>query len=96
MRLLPYLLPILSFLISCQQESPKTYLFVGSYTGGESADGIYVYELNQDNGELKNVEIAGNLINPSFHFHLMVNFYTPVQKQVWPSRAMSLRLVLMN
>ncbi|GAB5552740.1 MAG: lactonase family protein [Saprospiraceae bacterium] len=42
------------------------FLFVGSYTDGEKKEGIYVYEFDLANGELKEVEREGNLINPSF------------------------------
>ncbi|MGB0864465.1 MAG: lactonase family protein [Saprospiraceae bacterium] len=48
------------------QDSSKIYLFVGSYTSGESSEGIAVYKLNTQTGELTEVERASNLVNPSF------------------------------
>ena len=48
------------------QDSSKTYLFVGSYTSGEAAEGITVYDFNKDNGELNEIERVDSLINPSF------------------------------
>lgn len=61
--------PVFAFLVfaffSCQSPS-KTYLFVGSYTDGQKAEGIYVYKLKNKTGALIEVEREGNLINPSF------------------------------
>ncbi len=59
------LLFLLSIFFSCGTSS-KTFLFVGSYTNGIPASGIYVYQLNPSTGELQEVEREGNLINPSF------------------------------
>jgi 6-phosphogluconolactonase len=44
----------------------KTFLFVGSYTEGRVSKGIYVFDLNTNTGEIKEVESENNLINPSF------------------------------
>lgn len=48
------------------QNKSKTFLFVGSYTDGKKADGIYIYEFNTKNGKLKEVERGEEIINPSF------------------------------
>ncbi len=56
----------LSFGFITGQNKSKTFLFVGSFTQGEKTDGIYVYEFNSNNGELKEVEREGDLVNPSF------------------------------
>lgn len=60
---------ILLFLTTCSvfsQTSSNTYLFVGSYTSGEVANGIVVYDFNTDNGKLTEIEREGGVINPSF------------------------------
>lgn len=57
---------LFSFGVALGQSSARTYLFVGSYTEGENAEGIYVYEFNSSTGTLKEVEREDNLINPSF------------------------------
>ncbi|HOS47793.1 MAG TPA: lactonase family protein [Bacteroidia bacterium] len=44
----------------------KTYLFVGTYTDGQPDKGIYIYEFNSKNGNLKKVFSGENIINPSF------------------------------
>lgn len=48
------------------QSKSKTYLFVGSYTGGKPDTGIYVYELNSRSGKLKKISTVDNITNPSF------------------------------
>ena len=48
------------------QTNLKTYLFVGSYTGGKPDTGIYVYELNTRSGKLKKISTVDNITNPSF------------------------------
>lgn len=53
-------------LFSCNRSIEKTLLFVGSYTDGVKAEGIYVFKFNTNTGTLKEVEREGNLINPSF------------------------------
>lgn len=60
------LLLALSTCLVFGQNSSMTYLFVGSYTSGEKAEGICVYEFNTENGELTEVAKGHNLINPSF------------------------------
>lgn len=48
------------------QNRTKTYLFIGSYTGGKPDTGIYVYELNPKSGQLKKNSTVKNITNPSF------------------------------
>lgn len=43
----------------------RLWVYVGTYTTGESK-GIYLFELNTSNGELKPLGIAGEAVNPSF------------------------------
>lgn len=52
--------------IGCSNKTSKTFLFIGSYTGGEAAEGIYVYGFNTQTGNLIEVEREANVINPSF------------------------------
>ncbi len=42
------------------------YLFIGTYTGGKPAKGIYVYRFNPDNGRLARVATGEHVINPSY------------------------------
>ncbi|AFK04834.1 protein of unknown function DUF2394 [Emticicia oligotrophica DSM 17448] len=44
----------------------KTLMFIGSYTDGKPNNGIYVYELNKKNGEIRLLSHEENLVNPSF------------------------------
>ncbi|WP_064196934.1 MULTISPECIES: lactonase family protein [Emticicia] len=44
----------------------KTLMFIGSYTDGKPNNGIYVYELNKKNGEIRLLSHGENLVNPSF------------------------------
>ncbi|GLR19852.1 lactonase family protein [Portibacter lacus] len=48
------------------QDNNKTYLFAGSYTSGEKAEGIIVYNFNPETGALNEVEREDDLVNPSF------------------------------
>lgn len=48
------------------QDSSHTFLYAGSYTSGEEGEGIYVYSLNSERGELIEVQRLDSLINPSF------------------------------
>ncbi|HTA62582.1 MAG TPA: lactonase family protein [Bacteroidia bacterium] len=48
------------------QNNSKTYLFIGTYTGGKPDKGIYVYEFDSNLGKLKFVSNAENITNPSF------------------------------
>jgi 6-phosphogluconolactonase len=47
-------------------QTSSTYLFVGTYTDGIPANGIYVYKMNTKTGELKQVSTGENITNPSF------------------------------
>ncbi len=58
---LPFLL-----LLSCEEGGSKTYLFAGSYTAGEAAQGIIVFEFNMESGSLHEVHRLDSLVNPSF------------------------------
>ncbi|WP_299430056.1 lactonase family protein [uncultured Maribacter sp.] len=62
-RLLVLLLIICN---SCNVNTSKTLLFIGSFTEGVLSDGIYVYELDTTSGELTLLNTAEKLINPSF------------------------------
>lgn len=46
--------------------SQKTFVYLGSYNVEKSSEGIYVYELNKDNGNLTKVTSISNFLNPSF------------------------------
>ncbi|WP_052432242.1 lactonase family protein [Flammeovirga pacifica] len=48
------------------QEKVKTYLYVGSYTGGQPSEGIYVYDFDTETGRLTEIERKDKLVNPSF------------------------------
>jgi len=48
------------------QDTTTIYLFVGSYTNSEAREGITVYQFNELNGSLTEVEKESNLINASF------------------------------
>ncbi len=62
-----YLLTIL-FCCLCLfgQAQQRTYLFVGNYTNGVPAKGIFVYDFNNQTGQLKRVSHVPNITNPSF------------------------------
>jgi len=45
---------------------PVTYLFIGTYTDGKPAKGIYIYRMNMQTGELTATGNAENITNPSF------------------------------
>ncbi|MGH1362770.1 MAG: lactonase family protein [Calditrichia bacterium] len=60
------------FLASCNPETPPeiaasndVLLYVGTYTGGES-EGIYVYNMNLDSGELSLKHTVSGVENPSY------------------------------
>lgn len=61
-----FLISILNINILFSQKSPKTLLFVGTYTAGKPDSGIYVYEFNSASGMLKRLATGNNLVNPSF------------------------------
>lgn len=47
-------------------QKPKTFLFIGSYTQGQPATGIYVYTFHPKSGALKQVSFVDDITNPSF------------------------------
>lgn len=61
-----YLLLSSCFFNTHAQNTTKSYLFVGSYTGGKPDTGIYLYELNPKSGQLKKISTVNNITNPSF------------------------------
>ena len=65
MRQLAFILLTLAvFVVNGQTGS--TYLFVGTYTDGVPAKGIYVYKMNPGTGDLKLVSSGEEITNPSF------------------------------
>ncbi|HEV8543438.1 MAG TPA: beta-propeller fold lactonase family protein, partial [Verrucomicrobiae bacterium] len=46
--------------------SKKTIVFIGTYTSGGSSKGIYSYELDLQNGALRQIGVAAESPNPSF------------------------------
>ncbi|MFB6318867.1 lactonase family protein [Saccharicrinis sp. FJH54] len=55
------------FTLGCaQQNNQVTYLFIGSYTDGAPADGIYIYKFNPSTGELTESGRVSHVTNPSF------------------------------
>lgn len=44
----------------------KTFLFVGTYTDGKPDKGIYIFEFNEQSGELKKVATGKHITNPSY------------------------------
>jgi 6-phosphogluconolactonase (cycloisomerase 2 family) len=58
---------LISFISTTQaQHKSKTYLFVGSYTGGKPDRGIYVYSFRPCSGKLEELGAAYDVVNPSF------------------------------
>src|SRR5687767_3888902 len=49
-------------------KSVKEFLvYIGTYTSGKSkSEGIYIYKLNLDSGELKHYKTVKNVVEPSF------------------------------
>jgi 6-phosphogluconolactonase len=64
-KLCALLLLLLGFFAQAQTKL-KTYLFIGTYTGGKPDKGIYVYEFDSNSGKLKAVSNTENITNPSF------------------------------
>ncbi len=52
--------------VAQSQHKAKTYLFIGSYTGGKPDRGIYVYDFNRKSGRLEALGAAYDVVNPSF------------------------------
>lgn len=65
MKKLTYL-SVLLLTINFAFAQSKTLMFVGTYTDGIPDKGIYVYELNHNNGALSLVFNTENIVNPSF------------------------------
>ncbi len=65
MRKILLLLLITSITLAYARNN-KTYLFVGTYTDGKPDTGIYVFEFNTINGNLKKTYEINEVINPSF------------------------------
>ncbi len=66
--LFPFVISLLVVLIphlTVGQSSSSFYLFVGTYTSGES-EGIYVYEFNAETGEAQYVSKVSGVENPSY------------------------------
>lgn len=59
-------LTFITSLYSFGQNESRTFLYVGSYTSGELAEGIYVYEFHTETGKLEEIQRIDSLINPSF------------------------------
>ena len=57
---------LLNFSFIFGQKTSKTFLFVGTYTGGIPDSGIYVYEFDSNSGNLKLTSTGEGLTNPSF------------------------------
>lgn len=55
----------ISFSITNAQKA-KTYLFIGSYTGGTPGTGIYVYSFNPKSGALNKISEVNDITNPSY------------------------------
>jgi 6-phosphogluconolactonase len=56
---------LFSFLICLDIQAQKNYVFVGSYNANKTKDGIYIYELDTLNGNLKPI-LTHKIFNPSF------------------------------
>lgn len=44
----------------------QTYVFIGSYNANKNTPGIYIYELDNSSGQLKEVSVVKDVQNPSF------------------------------
>lgn len=60
------LLILLKINILFSQNTTRTLLFIGTYTGGQADTGIYIYEFNPASGHLKRLATGEKLVNPSF------------------------------
>ena len=49
-----------------QVESKNLMLFAGSYTDGQPADGIQIFQFEGKSGKLKGIGKVGGIVNPSF------------------------------
>ncbi len=64
-KILPILLAIAFSFSACSKKTNDSYVYVGTYTGGDS-EGIYTYKLNMDSGELIHYATTTGIENPSF------------------------------
>ena len=52
---------------SSNKNTKEMLVYIGTYTSGKSkSEGIYIYKLNLDSGELKPFSIAKNVVEPSY------------------------------
>jgi 6-phosphogluconolactonase len=65
MRFKPLFLSLLFCMSTFAASSNKMLVFIGTYTGGPSK-GIYTYELDLQNGSLREIGLAAESPNPSF------------------------------
>jgi 6-phosphogluconolactonase len=65
-RLFLFLFVALSLQLDAQQKSGSWYLVVGTYTTGKKSEGIYVYDFNPSNANVKQVGTVTRLNDPSF------------------------------
>ena len=61
---LPFTLSLQST-ATAKQKMKEMLLYIGTYTSGKS-EGIYVYRMNMDTGELKHSATVKGVVNPSF------------------------------
>jgi 6-phosphogluconolactonase len=61
-----FIIPFLIISHLAFSQSSKTLLFVGTYTDSKPDKGIYVYEFNQETGQLTLTSTGENITNPSF------------------------------
>lgn len=59
------LFALISMGCSSNSASSEYYLFVGTYTDGDS-EGIYLYKFNADDGSVNSVGVTGGVENPSY------------------------------
>jgi 6-phosphogluconolactonase len=53
--------------MSSDKKAKEMLLYIGTYTSGKSkSEGIYIYKLNLDSGELKPFKIVKNVVEPSY------------------------------
>lgn len=55
-----------ALIFSLKLYSQTTYVFFGSYNRDTSTDGIYVYSLDTNTGELSKISINNSVFNPSY------------------------------
>lgn len=60
------LLLLLALLAHISTYAQQTYLFVGSYNEAKEKDGIYVYSMDMQSGQLQKVCTYAGILNPSY------------------------------